>query len=630
MAISLAALLVLLLGAGAVGGYLLKRQTDTIENSIGLDLKAGADHLTKGKALVTKANSTNDPAPLREAATEFAAARTAFRSAQTRVQTDPTIRQIDSVGGAASAYIAPRRTAVVELAAMGLSLADAGQDGADIDASLLKPANQGLRGGERLIATLKAAEPFIGKITADLGAAKSHADKVDISVLPTDQRTPFIKARDQIQSGLDGMLEFKRLEPVMLALMGAGGPKTYLVLNLDPAELRGSGGYEGSYIEIGASNGQIKLGTSGDTYGIDYPYPKFGSRNCVTPPPPIREAFPDHCWVFGDANFYADFPASARAAQDLYKRETGRSLDGVIGIDFWAVAEMLNVTGPLDIPEYNTRVDGKTFPDEVVHRILTVQANVPGKKTFFPVVAARVLDKLTGLESADWTLLLGHLNTAVTNRHMQVYFNDQSVETEMTRLGWAGQQLTPSDDREVIQEVEANYGGNKANYWLERKFTLELTLDGNKLKHRLQVSLKNQTPPGYEGGQLYRSYFRLYFPSTATDPSAGGLFADKFPSDEKPNGLSLLDGWYQVPAYSTYDRVAFNYTTEADLSNAHHIYWEKQPGTLSDKVHVILKADGHTYTADTDLTQDRVITLTKDGIKVTAGAAGNAKLPVIG
>jgi hypothetical protein len=629
--VALVLVAVLLVGGGAAGyeGWTIKQHADGLIGRVGGELQAGADALTAGKAAVGKAASNNDPAPLKEATAQFEVARHHFRSARTVIDSDPLVLQAETFNSYTAGYVKPRREAVDNLSLMGLALADAGQDGADVDAQMISPANAQLRGGERLIATLNAVQPFMPKITADLQKAKKYADAVDASFLPSGQQASFLKSRSQISDGVAGALEFERLAPVLLEILGANGPRNYLVENIDPAELRAGGGFVGSYIMLGANKGQIKLGASGNVYDIDYPYPVKGQRTFVAPPNSLNE-FATHGWVFGDSNFYPDFPASARVGQDLFKRETGKSVDGVIGIDFWAVAEMLYVTGPVAVPEYNVTVEAKTFPDVVVHRLLTEAGNVPGKKTFFPVVAAHVLDRLTSLGSGDWSNMIGHLNAAVTQRHMQVYFNNPPAQAEMGNIGWNGRQLAPSPGLELMQEVEANYGGNKANYWLQRKFNLELSYDNGKLTHKLSLSLKNQTPPGFEGGQDYRGYFRFYYPDTGTAASAGGLFPDKYPSDEKPIGLKLLDGWYQMTPMSTYEKVSFAYTTEvANLDAGHRIYWEKQPGTLSDKAHVVFKVGGRTYTLDTDLSQDRSLTLTNDGISVAPGLAGAAHLPLL-
>ena len=86
-----------------------------------------------------------------------------------------------------------------------------------------------------------------------------------------------------------------------------------------------------------------------------------------------------------------------------------------------------------------------------------------------------------------------------------------------------------------------------------------------------------------------------------------------------------------MPPKSSYDKVSFEYVTDAaNLGSGHRIYWEKQPGTLADKVHVVYKVDGRVFTLDTDLSQDRVLTINPGGISVAPGLAGAAHLPVLG
>ena len=64
--------------------------------------------------------------------------------------------------------------------------------------------------------------------------------------------------------------------------------------------------------------------------------------------------------------------------------------------------------------------------------------------------------------------------------------------------------------------------------------------------------------------------------------------------------------------------------------HGHDIYWQKQAGTLSDKVHVSYQTGGKTFTADTDLSQDRLLTLTSQGLAVKAGSVPTAHLPILG
>ena len=629
--------LLLLIGAGGAGAayYVGRPWAVNLLAAVERDLQTGASELQVGTDDVRKANQAHDVALLDQAKVHFNRSRAAFASASARIHRERILALAERVPGIGPDYLAPRLAVVGHVVAMGVALDAAGQDTADVDRQLLAPANQGLTGGQRLIAVLTGSGAGLEKIRGDLTTAGRAAMLVDPRLLPGSQRQPFLKARDKIQSGLAGIAEFQRLSPVLLEILGANGPRTYLIEQVDPAELRGAGGFIGSYSLLAADHGSLKLGTSGDVAAIDQPYPFPGSRKYVTPPNSSKQ-FTQHGWVFGDSNFSSDFPTSARAGEALFQNETGAKVDGVISIDPTAVASLLQVSGPIAIPEYNTKAESATFAEQVFQREEKLANIVPGKKNFFPAVADRLIEKISNLPSDGWPSLLTALNGSVEARHLQVYFNNQPAEAEMGRINWAGATAEATADHELMLEVESNFGGNKSDHFVERTYDLALVNLNGKLHHHLVINLKNATPDGYSGGRQYTCYLRYYYPASATDAVTQHLTADRYPSDEKPSGLKLADGWLNVEitslqlGFATY-QVAIDYTTDlGDLAGGHQIYWQKQAGTPADKIHVTFQSGGKTYATDSDLGRDRLLTLTPAGLQVAAANIAVANLPILG
>jgi len=162
-------------------------------------------------------------------------------------------------------------------------------------------------------------------------------------------------------------------------------------------------------------------------------------------------------------------------------------------------------------------------------------------------------------------------------------------------------------------------------------------VQNGKLQHKVVVTVKNSTPNGYLGGRVYNAYVRFYYPQGATGMATAGLQASRYPSDEKLSGLQLADGWGYVeikdlkPGAFATQQFSFEYTTDlTDLTEGHSIYWQKQAGTLTDRVKVSFQNGGKTFTADTDLSSDRVIRLTPQGVAITPGNAAAAHLPILG
>jgi hypothetical protein len=637
--IVLASVLIGLLIIGGVaagwGYYVAKPWALKLQANVESDLQAGAAELQLGSDAIHQANKDHNLALLDQADAHFTKSRRLFQRASARIQGEWAVRDAEKVPNLGPGYLKPRVDVVTNVAAMGVALNDAGSDTTVVDRALLAPGNPTQNGGQRLIGILNSTGPGLAKVRADLDRASTAARLVNTALLPAAQRKTFAKTKDQIQSALGGIAEFQRLSPVLLEILGANGARTYLIEQVDPAELRGGGGFIGSYSLLAADHGALKLGKSGDVGALDYPYPLAGNKKYI-PPPNSTLQFANHGWVFGDANFNADFPTAARAGEQLFLNETGTKVDGVISMDPTAVANLLSVTGPIPVPEYNTTAQSSTFAEEVFQREEKLSNIVPGKKKFFAVVAERLIEKISTLSSDKWPSLLNLLNGTVQARHLQVYFNNDTAQAEMGQINWAGPTVISTGAQETMFEVESNFGGNKANHYTERTYDLTLVNDNGKLHHHLVISLKNSTPDGYAGGRHYDCYLRFYYPASATDAVSQNLTKDRFPSDEKPSGAKLIDGWIvldpknQRVGYAT-GQVVIDYTTDlGDPAHAHEIYWQKQAGTLADKVHISYQAGGKTYSADTDLSQDRLLSLTDKGLEVKPGNVPAAHLPILG
>ncbi|HXM54751.1 MAG TPA: DUF4012 domain-containing protein [Candidatus Dormibacteraeota bacterium] len=620
--------LVLATTAG-VGAWWTIRSVRATEAQLVADLTRGAQELEAGKRQLAAAAPAN-LAPLDAATAQFDASRRDFAAAQAHARDSRTLAVLGAVPLAGGLAVAPRLRSALGVAEMGSHLADAGLGTVAVDAQLLAPAQAGLSGGQRLVAFLASSGPGLAAVRGHLAKARDAARSVDPGVLPAGQRQLFQRTAADIEAALTGLDEFARVAAPIAQVLGAGGRRTYLLEQVDPAELRGAGGFIGSYSLLDVDHGRLTLGEARDVFLIDSPYPEPGQQNYVAAPAPVQQAIP-HGWVFGDSNHSPDFATAAQAGERLFANEAHRSVDGVVSIDPWAVAALLSVTGPLAIPQYGTTVRAQTFPEDVFQRLETATGNTPTRKDFFPAVAALVLERINALPSSQWSQLLTALNQAVTQRHLQVYLDDPAGEAVMAEVGWAGAAIGPSAGAdEALMEVESNFGGTKANHFLTRRLTLDLTVNGDRLDQVLRVEWQNDTPAGYLGDTRdYTAYARVYLPRAATAAHATDLTPDANPLDERPDGAVLVDGWASV---HTGARLAWSVAWSTPLTSPdrrYAIYWRKQAGTLDDAVHVVLHVDGRTLSADTDLGQDRTIVLTPLGIQLRSGTGGAATLPFL-
>ncbi|MEI2638474.1 MAG: DUF4012 domain-containing protein [Microthrixaceae bacterium] len=134
------------------------------------------------------------------------------------------------------------------------------------------------------------------------------------------------------------------------AILGGSGERRYLLLLGNPAEARDVGGHLGTFAEITANNGTLKV------VRVVSPYAVFGPG--ATPSPQIRNpiGLPPAMLEMNPTRFPQNWGASpsmddvARVAADLYPQSTiGAPLDGVLYADPYAFAAVLRVVGPVNV-----------------------------------------------------------------------------------------------------------------------------------------------------------------------------------------------------------------------------------------------------------------------------------------
>jgi hypothetical protein len=507
---------------------------------------------------------------------------------------------------------------------MGIAISDAGVELANLDGQLIKPS--GGQQGRTLLTWLDQTHGSLVKVRADLARAQTAAARVDISVLPSGQQSSFTKARDTIASALAGLDEFERLVPLLTEMLGGNGVRTFLIEQVNAAELRPGGGFIGTFSVVQADHGTLRLIRNGTGPDLSYPRPLPGSPGFVTPPGPFREWIPGTSWSFQDSNFYPDFPSNAQQAEAFAQPRLGR-IDAVIAIDYYAVAKLLEVTGPLPVAGTSISVNSSNLiplliqydlgPTYEMHRLLQA------------AIAGPLMDRLATLPPDRWPALVGALNDVAAARHLQAYFNNAALQKEMDLVGWSGT-VNPTGSKEFMMEVESNLGGTKANYFVSRQFTVELTRKGSLLHHTVTIDLLNDMPYEYRPNEYYSAYLRLYVSATGTS-TRHNLRPARYAGTPTPGGTQMIDGW--VPLFHGYghaEQAVFEYDTpwQPDSKGESQIYWQKQPGTVADTISVIWKdGAGHTYTAKGDLGQDRVVTLTATGVSLAAGRPAQAQLP---
>jgi hypothetical protein len=258
-------------------------------------------------------------------------------------------------------------------------------------------------------------------------------------------------------------------------MLGMNGPRRYLVLAEDPAELRPSGGFIGVYGLVTFDQGRLTERTFRNTLLLDFaPGPPY-----VAPPTGLGNHLlgTKYSWQLADAGWSPDFPTAAQKALELYTLESGDSrIDGVIALNTYAIDLVLGVTGPITVPEYGvTFTAGQTTMTALAN---TRQPTDPStdRKAILASFGSELLNAMMATPTARWPDLLTALTDAGSQRQLMAWTKDAGAEALISWAGWDG--AVRQDTGDYVEAVDANVAPtSKYNLVTHRTQDLAVQLD---------------------------------------------------------------------------------------------------------------------------------------------------------
>ena len=132
---------------------------------------------------------------------------------------------------------------------------------------------------------------------------------------------------------------------------------------MDSTELRPGGGFIGNYGIATLSGGRLTAAHITDTYLLDRPFELAGHS---IPFPSTYRWFAHYLalssWSLRNSNLDANFATDARYGEMNYQSEGGNvPLQGVIAITPSFIEHVLNISGPINIPEYHETVTAQNL-----------------------------------------------------------------------------------------------------------------------------------------------------------------------------------------------------------------------------------------------------------------------------
>jgi len=265
----------------------------------------------------------------------------AHTDAATELTSDPVWRAAEYVP-----FAGANLTAFRELAAVTDSVVDSVISPLLVAAQGVSPATLAPTAGVIDLGPVVAATPAIE--AASEGAADALRDVRAIEVRGVVE--PLADARDRtvdLLSDITPMLS--RLDatvPLMPAMLGAEGPRTYVVMFQNPAEARALGGAALSFAVLRVDAGRIDLDTTAAA-ALDF---HVSSEPVVPMPDGTEEIYGGTFGRFiANATVRPSFSSAAEITREIWFQHFGYWIDGVISIDPVALSYVIGATDPITL-----------------------------------------------------------------------------------------------------------------------------------------------------------------------------------------------------------------------------------------------------------------------------------------
>ena len=391
-------------------------------------------------------------------------------------------------------------------AAKSLSLA--GEELVKVTQAIAQIKEMGDRENFSLLDLFRDTESHLRLAVTNLKKADEYISQVDVSDLPEEKRAKFVALKTNLPSAILTVDTFLNNEMVLSDLLGGNGPRKYLFLFQNNQEMRATGGFIGSYGLLDITNGRIR------NFFIDGIFNPDGQlKEKIIPPKPIQKI--SAAWSLHDSNWFPDFPASAKEAIVFYEKTGGPTADGVITLTPTVLQKLLEITGPIEMEEYDVTLDSQNFIEKTQYEVevdYDKEENKP--KKILSDLAPLILDKL--FSARDLKTIIRTLDVfveALNQKQILIFSQNAEMEKLISEQGWSGEILQAPKD--YLSVINSNINGFKTDGVIEEKIEHEAEIqnDGTVIDTVTITRHHNGGNTGYVWwDKVNADYLRVYVP----------------------------------------------------------------------------------------------------------------------
>lgn len=431
----------------------------------------------------------------------------------------------------------------------------------------------------------------------DISLIQASAKQLELSASEDETLGKALTALNTYQRSFAAL---NQVQPILGSLIGLESRKTYALVLQNDQELRPQGGVIQSVAFITLDKGLII-----DTQIMSAAEVDANMIGVAQPPADLKKYLGSEQLAFRDSNWSPDGATAGSEVATLLENATRYNVDGVIFINSLVVKDWLKAVGPLDLPEYNEEITDRNLAAKLeAHSEL--QVDPTKNREYSTVLLTALLQKTMNTPETKVKQLLQAWGDSLTSKQMSIYLRQADDQEALATLGWTGQIITPACPGQIAQEnclvdvltqVEANVGVNKANAYVSRLVQHEVTINETQISHTHSLTLTNKATSNSWPRGSYKSYIRFYLPLNAVSPTLlvnGAAVPAAGVDTATENGRQVVGTYVEVPIQEQ-TNLQLTYTLPAPAAEnfSYAFFTQFQPGITPPTYQVKINAPAH-------------------------------------
>jgi hypothetical protein len=303
-----------------------------------------------------------------------------------------------------------------------------------------------------------------------------------------------------------------------------------------------------------------------------------------------------------DSNISPDFPTAVdqfmyfyELAMPLAPNEI-KPVDGIVAIDTQVISELLEVTGPVT-------VNGVTYTkDNVVLELESIASlalrEQAGRKKVLGDLMEAMLINVYESDRNLWPKLIDKGIDLANRKHIIGYSFDTEAQALIEEYKFGGRIIDPVEG-DYSYVVSTNLGGDKTNWFVNKKIDHNLSKDGNRWVDTVKITYSYPQPDSQYINfvKRFKDWVRVYAPLNSEIIGVTGS-EDGSGADQERN-KTYFTGYIELGPGETKE-MEFKYYLPANAvkGDVYNLYIQKQPGT-DGEVHTVT-VNGKTQTVELD------------------------------